>query len=176
MANVDNPHGFNFVGMDGPGFPFIQGFAKAVGYGTAIFQGDAVHRVADGSIEAASSNFTPGTTAISGIALDYGALSTATNHSVIVSVNALFEAQDNNDTDGTAAADLGINVNLEANAGSTTTLQSGHELDESTENVSASRDFHMLALLNVPDNAHGSFARIVVKSNIHRYQPGVVGI
>ena len=95
---------------------------------------------------------------------------------MIVSPDCLYEAQDNADTDGFAAADLGLNVNLELNAGSSTTKISGHELDESTVDVTASLDVHMIELFNVPDNAHGSHARIVVMFNKHRMNPVAVGV
>ena len=175
MANTDNPHGFGVVETPGR-FVLVQLLAKVVGYGTALYPGDLVHRVADGSIEAASTNFTPGTTLHSGVNLRWGAASTATNHEVMVDPGALLEAQDNNDTDGIAAADLGLNIRVEANAGSATKLTSGHELDESTAAVGADNDFHMLELLQSPDNAHGSWARIIVKSNLHRYGNATVGV
>ena len=173
MANTDNPHGLMFVGMDGPGTPWIQLLTKVVGYGTAFYPGDVVSRVADGSCEIIT---TPGTTLITGVNHRYGAASTATNHEVIVSSNALFEGQDNNDTDGIAAADLGFNVNIEANAGSASKLTSGHELDESTANTTSTLDLHMVELLNVSGNAHGSWARIVVKINAHRYGFATAGV
>lgn len=174
MANVDNPHGLRPIGRGvSGGPPRVQSFDKAVGYGTALFIGDAVFRVADGSIDKSG---TPGTTAYSGVNLNHGAASTATSHLVIVSPDTLFECQDNNDTDGIAAADLGFNVNLELNAGSATTLISGHELDESTANTSNGLDMHMIELFNVPDNAHSAFARIVVMFNKHRMTPAVAGV
>lgn len=174
MANVDNPHGLRPVGrnMDG-GFPRIQQFSKASGYGTALFIFDAVFRVADGTIDKSG---TPGTTAYSGVNLNYGAASTATDHLVLVSPGTLFEAQDNNDTDGLAAADEGLNINIELNAGSATTQISGHELDESTVNTSNALDLHVIQKLDVPDNAYGAYCRMVVMFNKHRYAPGVAGV
>jgi hypothetical protein len=158
----------------GGGPPRIQSFSKDSGEGTAIFVGDAVNREADGNIEAASA--TPGTTLFSGVSLNYGAASTATEHLVIVSPDALFSAQDNADTDGFAAADMGMNVNIELNAGSATTKVSGHELDESTIVETATVDLHMLELLAVPDNAYGAHSRIVVTFNKHRMYGGVAGV
>jgi hypothetical protein len=102
--------------MHGGGF-LMQPFSKVVGYGTALYPGDAVARVADGSIEIPA---TPGTTLISGVNNTWGAASLASVHSVFTDPNAIFEAQDNNDTDGFDAADEGSNVNLEYNAGSST--------------------------------------------------------
>lgn len=183
MANRDNPHGCIFVGMDGPGNPWHQQFNKVAAYGTALYQGDAVARVAG----SATANFlgaveipgTPGTTAITGVNSNHGAASTLTQHTVNVSSNSLYEAQDNKDTDGLVAADLGLNCNLEYNSGSATTLQSGHELDESTANVSASRDVHLVEFLLTPDNdpLGGGWQRVVFKINLHRYAgAGVVGV
>jgi hypothetical protein len=176
MANIDNPHGFAPIGHLFGVDPEVAEFNKVVGYGTAIFINDSVHRVADGSIEATATNFTPGTTNVSGVALNYGALSTATTHLVIVDPFEVYEAQDNNDTDGFTAADLGLNVNLEANAGSTTTKQSGHELDESTAAVTATLDLHLMKLLAIANNAHGAWGRYEVTFNKHRYHSGSAGI
>lgn len=167
MANVDNPHGLQLCcgrNYDG-GEPVVKWFKKVVGYATAIFNGDAVNRVADGSIEVSA---TPGTTAYTGVSLNHGAASTLTQHAVVVSPSSLFEAQDNSDTDGFAEADMGLNVNLELNAGSATTKLSGHELDESTATTTNSLDVHMHELFGVPDNAYGAWSRIVVTFNKHR--------
>jgi len=144
-----------------------------VGYGTTIFINDAVNRVADGSIEVSA---TPGTTAYSGVSLTHGLLSTATDHLVIISPDAVYEAQDNADTDGFAEADMGLLVNLELNAGSTTTLISGHELDESTVNTTNTLDMLMLQLYDVPDNAGTANSRVEVVFNKHRMVAGTTGV
>ena len=175
MANVDNPHGLRPLGYNlGGGPPMIQYFSKDASEGTAIFSYDAVNREADGNIEANSA--TPGTTPYSGVSLNYGAASTLTEHAVIVSPDALFEAQDNADTDGFDAGDMGLNVNIELNAGSATTKQSGHELDESTANTTDTLDLHMLDLLAVPDNAAGSHSRVIVVFNKHRMNSQRAGL
>lgn len=175
MANVDNPHGLRPLMrcVDG-GFPLTEQFDKDASEGTAIFMWDAVNRENDGNIEAASA--TPGTTLYSGVSLNYGAASTLTSHLVIVSPGAIFEAQDNADTNGFDAADMGLNANIELNAGSATTLLSGHEIDESTLNTTNSLDLHLWKLLDVPDNAAGSYSRVVVTFNKHRMALGVAGV
>jgi hypothetical protein len=155
------------------GHPLIEKFTKLVGYGTAIFPGDAVNQVASGDLEVSA---TPGTTLYSGVALDYGAASKATEHLVIVSPGAYFVAQDNNDTDGFAAAERGLNANLELNAGSASKQISGHETDESTYNTTATLDVHLYDKLNVPDNAYGAYCRIVLTFNKHRRNPAVAGV
>lgn len=175
MANVDNPHGLRPImrTMSG-GCPVIEQFFKDASEAAAIFIFDAVNQEADGNIEANSA--TPGTTLYSGVSLNYGAALTLTPHLVIVSPDAVFEAQDNNDTDGTAAVDMGLNGNIELNAGSALTQISGHELDESTFNTTNSLDVKLLKKLDVPDNDFGSFCRVEIMFNKHRRAPGVAGV
>lgn len=175
MANVDNPHGLSPLGRTlAGGLPTIESFVKAVGFGTALFIGDAVARAADGSID---KTITPGTTLYSGVNLNWGAASTATDHLVVTSPDALFEAQDNNSTDGFAAADMGLNANLELNAGSATTLLSGHEINESTINTTNSLDVHLLRLLGNPGNAYGTgWGRFEIVFNKHRMGLTQVGV
>lgn len=175
MANVDRPHGFRPLGRTIDGGPcVVREFTKDAAEGSAIFIWDLVNRENDANIEAASA--TPGTTRYLGVSLNYGAASTLTTHLIVISPEALFEGQDNNDTDGIAAADLGLNANAELNAGSTTTLVSGHEIDESTAATTATLDLKLLALLDVPDNAHGSFARIEVLISKHALNKEVAGV
>lgn len=175
MANVDNPHGLRPLGrVLGGGEAEIQWMQKDASEGTAIFIWDAVNREADGNLDAASA--TPGTTLYSGVSLNYGAASTLTDHAIIISPDALFEAQDNSDTDGFAAADMGLNVNLELNAGSSISQISGHELDESTINTTNSLDMKLLRLYPVVDNAYGAFGRFEVMFNKHRMAAGVAGV
>lgn len=175
MANTDRPHGFRPLGVniDG-GRSVVMEYSKDVSEGSAIFIWDLVNMEADGNIEAASA--TPGTTRFLGVSLNNGAALTATKHLVVVSPNALFEGQDNNDTDGIAAADIGLNSNAELNAGSATTLVSGHEIDESSAATTATLDLRLVKLHDVPDNAHGAFARIEVTINKHFFNKEVAGI
>jgi hypothetical protein len=175
VPNTDNPHGLRPLGWClGGGPPVIQKMKKDASEGTAIFAYDAVNREADGNIEAASA--TPGTTLYSGVSLNHGAASTLTDHLVIVSPDCVYEAQDNDDTNGLEEADMGLNINLELNAGNATTKQSGHELDESTVDTTNTLDMHLLQLLEVPDNAYGEHARIEIVFNKHRMNPGVAGV
>jgi hypothetical protein len=175
MPNVDNPHGLRpLMRTLSGGVPFVQEMTKDASEAAAIFQWDAVNREADGNIEANSA--TPGSTLFSGVALNHGAAATLTTHLVVVSPNALFEAQDNNDTDGIAEADLGLNANIELNAGNALTKISKHEIDESTAAVTATLDLHLLQKLNVPDNAFGSFCRVEVMFANHRMASAAVGV
>jgi hypothetical protein len=175
MPNIDNPHGLRPLGrtMSG-GMPRIQAFQKDAAENAAVFIFDAVNRETDGFIEANSA--TPGTTLYSGVSLNYGAASTLTDHLVIVSPDAIYDIQDNNDTDGIALGDEGANGNIELNAGSATTLISGHELDESTINTGSGLDLHILERINDPSNAYGAFCRVAVTFNKHRMYGGVAGV
>lgn len=175
MANLNAPHGLQAVGTTHGGPYEIEEFGKVVGY-TAIFIGDAVNRVADGSIEASA---TPGTTLYSGVSLNYGPTLTVTNHQVIISPETIFEAQDDNDTDGFAAADMGLNTNLNVAsvAGSTLTGISGHQIDEGSINTTNTLDVHLRRLFPISGNAYGANSRIEITFNKHRMAPAsVVGV
>jgi hypothetical protein len=172
MPNIDNPHGLHCLGRTLSGGQLrFQSFDKAVGYATRIFPGDAVNRVADGTIEVSA---TPGTTNYSGVALNGGAASTLTSHLVCVSPDALYEAQD--EGTGVAAADLGLLANLVLNAGVAATNKSGHEINGATKAVTATLDVALLELLPEVGNEYGANARVVVKFNKHRMNPGVAGV
>lgn len=149
----------------------VRQFPKVVGYGTAIFEFDAVNRVADASIEASA---TPGTTLYTGVSLNWGAASTATLHQVITSAGAVYECQD--DGAGGAAADMGLNANLILTAGNTVSKISKHQIDGDTADVTSTLDVHLLAVLDVPDNAGGANARIEIMFNKHRMNPSAVGV
>ncbi len=174
MANVDNPHGLRpLMRTLNGGCPVVRQYIKDSAEATAIFINDVVQRQADGNIAAGG---TPGTTLFLGVALNYGAASQQTDHLVIVSPDAIFEAQDNNDTDGFAAADMGLNCNLEFNAGNAQSYISGHELDESTAGTNASLDVKLLDKLDVPDNEYGPNCRVQVVFNKHLFAKGVAGV
>ncbi len=174
MANIDNPSGLRSLGKcSSGGHPQVDLLTKVVGYAKAIFPGDAVNQVADGSIETSA---TPGTTLYSGVSLDYGATLTATEHVVVISFDAIFEAQDDGDSDTMTAADVGLNANLILGAGVVATLKSGHEIDTNTADVGAGLDVKLLRKANKPNNAWGANVRMEIAFNKHRMAPGVAGI
>lgn len=174
MANNNNPHGLRPLGFTMEGGPLLLfPFAKVVGYGTAIFMNDAVNRPAGVGLEASA---TPGTTTYSGVSMDFSAASTAATHLVIVSLTALFEAQDNAVSAGVVAANCGLNANLVLTAGSTTTRQSKHQINETGIAVTSTLDVKLLQLYNIPDNAFGPNARIEIVFNKHRMAPATAGV
>jgi hypothetical protein len=170
MANSDNPHGLLPRYCTSGAAPWVEEFDKLVGYGTAMYLGDAVARVASGAIEIPA---TPGTTRITGVNLNWGKVSTATKHLVVLNPDMLFEAQ----ADGILAeADMGLNANLIYGAGDGTALKSGHEINSATEDVTATLDVHLLKKLDVEGNAYGANVRLEILINKHRLATDSVGV
>lgn len=175
MANVDNVHGFrplNRTLSGGSGAALVE-CNKVVGYGTALFIGDAITRVASGLLitPTISAAITPGTTPTYGVNLTPGAASTATNHLVIPTGNLqIFEAQ----IDTAAVADVNKNAAIVMGAGSATTQLSGHSLNGvATTNT---LDCKLHGFLRVADNAAGAFARMIVTFNRNMLVDQLAGI
>jgi len=169
MANVNAPFGFR------PTMRTISGAAgslatahKLVGYGTALFVGDAVTHAAAGTkptlaIDAA---ITPGTTPVLGVNLIYGAASTATNHTILMAKDAVFIVQG----DGTGAtflvaASLQKCANLVLTAGNASTKTSKHSISETGLAATNTLDCKVRGLYESPDNALGQYARVFVTFN-----------
>jgi hypothetical protein len=74
-------------------------------------------------------------------------------------------------------ADFGKNADVTTGStGNTTTGVSTMELDSSTINVSATLNLKLVGLYDVPGNALGNYAVVVVKINEHLYgSAGVAG-
>jgi hypothetical protein len=172
MANVNNPHGFRPLLRSisgGPGAACLQ-VSKLAGYATALFIGDAVTKVS-GSTQnwpAVSAAITPGTTAVMGVNIVYGAASTATNHLIIPVDSQIFEVQANGTVNITAAM-LNQNANINLGAGSATLQISGHVLDSNTMATTNTLDLHVMQLWQSVDNAVGQYARLEVKFNSNVY-------
>jgi hypothetical protein len=179
MANNNNPHGLRPLGISLSGAAlYFDILSKLAGYGTAIFVYDAVNRVSGGALQASA---TPGTTAYSGVSMNYGPASTATDHTVLLTPDAMYEAQDDGTTGngnaGVVAIDLGLNANLVLSAGGATSPHlSGHQIAKSTAATTATLDAKLVNILNVPDNAFGPNCRVEIVFNKHRGAPGVAGV
>jgi hypothetical protein len=172
MANVNNPHGFRPLLRSlsgGPGAATLQ-VHKLAGYGTALFIGDVVAKVA-GSVRtypAVSAALTPGTTPALGVNLVYGALSTLTDHLIIPVDGQIFEVQANV-TVPITAAHMNDNANFSLGAGSAALQISGHVLDSNTIATTNTLDLHIMQLWQSADNALGAYARLEVKFNSNVY-------
>ena len=79
--------------------------------------------------------------------------------------------------DGTSAAtDYGSNADIVVGTGNTTTGLSANELDTSTIATTAALNLKIIGLWDVPNNAVGANAVVVVKINEHSYgSAGVAG-
>src|SRR4051812_27587734 len=171
MANANNPHGLRPLGVTvGGGVPQIEHFKKLVGYGSAIYRNDAVARAADAAIQLPA---TPGTTLITGVAMAYSAASTADTVAVMITPEAIYEAQVNGSL---VEADLGLNANLLYTAGNSTTKMSKHEINAASADVTSTLDVHLLKLHPVPRNAFGTNAKFEIVINKSRLANAVVGV
>jgi hypothetical protein len=169
MANTNAPFGLR------PTMRTTQGAAGAIvrahkiaGYGTALFINDAVTHAAAGTKNtvAIDAGITPGTTPVLGVNLIYGALSTATDHIVVLAQNAIFITQGDG-TGGTylVAASLSKNANLALTAGNTTLKLSKHELSETSIATTSTLDLRVRGLYETPNNALGQYAQVFVSFN-----------
>tara|TARA_R110000765_G_scaffold166289_2_gene271220 strand:- start:1786 stop:2361 length:576 start_codon:yes stop_codon:yes gene_type:complete len=79
--------------------------------------------------------------------------------------------------DGTSAAtDYGLNADVVVGTGNTVTGLSAIELDTSTIATTAALNLKIIGLWDVPNNAIGAYAVVVVKINEHSYgSAGVAG-
>lgn len=164
MPNVNAPYGLSpLLRSKVGGAAQANPYPKLSGVSTAIFENDVVALVSGGITPGG----TPGTTVYLGVALNYGAASTATTHSVIDDPFQLFECQDDGTGSGTLLADLTKNVNLVFTAGDAALLRSKHQAATSTKATTSSLDLHIDSLLTTINNDFGQYARIVVQFNKH---------
>lgn len=170
MANTDNPHGLRCIGSMSGTQPECEVMDKDSS-GGALYINDTIVQETDGNITIGAAG-----AAVSGVNLNYSATGVAASHIVVVDPFAIFEAQDNNDTDGFAATDRGGNVDIEFTAGSSTTKISGNELDESTFSTTDTLQLHLRRLYAIPNNAYGAWGRWEVSFNNHRRLGTVVGL
>ena len=190
MANVDKAFGMRPLGnLSASGSQKQFGYEIADNQAGAIYQGDLV-TIYDGYLVA----FDPSTqTAAVGVFngcnyIDpttgkptwknyYPGSVNITQGKIIADVlddpNQLFIIQN----DGTsAAANYGKNGDVVMGTGSTTTGVSGMELDTSTIANTAALNVKIVGLWDVPNNAVGANAVVVVKINEHLYgSAGVAG-
>ena len=190
MANVDKAFGMRPLGnLSASGSQKQFGYEIADNQAGAIYQGDLV-TVYDGYLV----QFDPDThTAAVGVFngcnyIDpttgkptwknyYPGSVNITQGKIIADVlddpNQLFIIQN----DGTsAAANYGKNADVVMGTGSTTTGVSGMELDTSTIAKTAALNVKIVGLWDVPNNAVGANAVVVVKINEHLYgSAGVAG-
>lgn len=179
MSNIDGAHGFRYLGNGRSSSPHVQGFDKPATAAVAIFKHDVVYQLGGASgedappIKSFNDGATPGATIPLGVNFGaYGAALTKTRHDVIVDLMAEYEAQDDDDSVGIIATDLGKNSNVAPAAGVVASGESKFEISKTGVNVSNARDLQLLYRFPVPDNVFGPHCRIVVKFNtLRQIQP-----
>lgn len=175
MANVDRPRGLRPVGTlsGAPWQGAVREYSVDASNATAIFNGDPVTLEADGNVTpTADGGVILGV--VVGVKVDRdvaatehpGYLPATTAGSVLVCIapDAIYEVQsDDAATAEVALTDVGANIDLNANAGSTTTGQSAYELDADTITSAGSAQLRIIGLVDRPDNAVGEFAKWLVR-------------
>ena len=190
MANVDKAFGLRPLGnLSGTGSQKQYGYEIADNQAGAIFQGDLVtlkdgyilqfnpasHTAAVGVFNGC--NYIDPTTGKPTWSNYYPGSVNITKGKIIAEVlddpNQMFLIQN----DGTSAAtNYGLNADVVVGTGSTTTGVSAMELDTSTIATTAALNVKIIGLWDVPNNAVGANAVVVVKINEHLYgSAGVAG-
>lgn len=194
MANPDIVRGLVPV-SDAYGKPYNGAFREysvAAGNGTAIYVGDPVTTAAVGTaqtingkvmldvVQAATGDVITGVVVgvqwVTEASLPYRAASTQRVLYVCDDPNMLFEIQEASGGTALTANDMGLNANFVVGSGSTTTGNSGVELDNSTEAGTNTLDLKIIGLANRPDNAIGEHAKWLVRINRHRHVNQIAGI
>lgn len=189
MANGNVATGLKPVCMaDGSPFNGATTLVNAPSsYATALFVGDPVKY--SGTADA---NGIPGVTlsaageTISGVVvgfqdaasmtLGYGAASTTRYPLIARGQDILFEVQEDAVGGAIAAADIGLNADLVAAAGSTYTRRSGYMLDTSTKNTTATLQVRIERLAQRPDNELSANAKVLVTLNNTTASPGTASV
>lgn len=187
------PQGFEPVRkLDGSAWTgATNSYPIASGYGTAIYSGDPVTVLNDGTIGIGVAG-----SAILGIfqgvkytdaqgnrqnspywpasATTQGAV--AATAEIIDDPNVVYTIQETNGSGaaGTplAAEDVNLNINFAIGTGTAATGQSGASINNTTENTTATLNCKILGLDPTPGNRIGSFANWLVSINNHIFKGG----
>jgi hypothetical protein len=164
-------------------------------YATALYRGDPVTTLADGTLGVGVAGATcvgvfwgVKYTDSTGVVkfMNYwpgnpGVLTGSTVEALVIDdPNTVFSVQETNASGaaGTplALADRGLNINFLYTAGSTSTGQSAVSINNATEADTNTLNCKILQLDPTPGNAVGSFANWLVTINNHFYRGGTTGI
>lgn len=193
MANTNSPNGFGYVGLlsgSAPNDALAQRLISS-SYSTAIFTGDPVVSLADGTIgQAAAGTTTPVAGIFDGceyynasvnrwIQSPYWPGSGATG-SVIAKItnapDAVFVVQSNNTAIGTA--DIGANIDFAIGTGNTATGISGATVNQSTIATTSTLPFRIVGLYSTVGNggdASSAYNRVLVAFNNQDFK-SLVGV
>jgi hypothetical protein len=174
----------------------LGNYPIASGYGTALFKGDPVTILADGTLGIATPGsalvgvfwgvqFVPATGGLPVNSPNWVA-STATLGAqralafVIDDPDVLFTVQETNAAGAAGTpltlADVGLNANMRIGTGNAVTGVSGASLNNESEAVTATLDVNIIELDPEPGNVVGNFANWIVRLNNHRFRGGTAGL
>lgn len=188
MANVDRVFGFRPIGhLNGsPWNGKVTKYAILAADGTATFVGDLVKLsgTADADGVASVAQCAAGNTPVGPIvwmepnpdnlSQNYRTASTLRYVYVADDPDLVMECQEDAVGGALAITNVGQNADIVVAAGSTTTGQSGMELDSSTANTTSTLVLRILGFMQRPDNEVGvANAKMKVAFNVHQY--GSVG-
>lgn len=88
----------------------------------------------------------------------------------------LFEIQEVSGGTALTAAEVGLNADVVVGSGSTTTGQSGMELNNASEATTAGLNLRIVGLVKRPDNNYGEHAKWLVMLMDHSLRAGVAGV
>lgn len=206
MANVDSKFGLRPVSyINGSAWDGKVTWCVApASYGTAIFLGDPVKLTGTGSadgvypeINASSANSAShlgvavafrtdppegNATSLAGDASiprqSYRPASTLGYVGVVTDPNVIFECQEDSVGGALATTSIGLNADLVAAAGSTTTGLSGWQIDSSTAATTTALDVKLLGIANKANgsNALGTNAVWRVVFNQHHFKAATTGL
>jgi hypothetical protein len=183
MANIDKAFGLRPIGnLSATGAQKQYGYEIADNQAGAIFQGDLVTIVAGFVVKFAPATHAAALGVFNGCQyIDpttgkptfknfYPGSVNITSGKIVADVmddpSQLFLIQADEDI---VQADIGKNADIIGTGGSTVTGVSTMELDSSTIADTAALNLKIVGLYNVPGNALGDFAVVVVKINEHLY-------
>jgi hypothetical protein len=192
MANADFARGLVPV-RNAHGSPYncaLRAYTARSDYAQALFIGDPVTHsgLADANGRPGCVLSTAGATnQITGVIvgfedpasllLGYGAASTQRTVLVCDDPDQLFEIQEDAAGATTALADIGLNVDLVAAAGSTTTRTSGWMADSSTKAAGATLQLKIIGFQERADVEPAvAKSKLLVKINLHSMAPATAGL
>ena len=192
MANADTPFGLRPVRYIS-GAPYngaVNTYSAASGDATAFYVGDPVKlsgtaQTINGVTYADVDQAATGDVIVGVVvavlpetrdSLIYRAASTQRRVLVADDPALLFEIQEVSGGTALTTAAIGLNADFVVGSGSTTTGQSGVELNNATEATTNTLDLQIMGLVNKEDNAAGEHAKWVVRINRHQYRDQVAGI
>ena len=200
MANKDAPRGLTPVKyISGAPYNGAANMYLLTGATGATFIGDLVQLGAAGGIAGQTVNgidceglptVIPATAGSGGVGVVVGFLPLQSNLETRPRVNStdrialvaddpnlMFEIQEVSGGTALTSTEVGLNNNIVAGTGSTTTGMSGHELDNASEATTADLDLRIVGLVKRPDNAYGEHAKWLVMISTHQYNTmtGITG-